>query len=173
MLLEADCYPLINRFIAQEAQSPSGMLLRGVAPRRVGHPYGRTELYIPAPPGSDKQQAYQFHLATRNFFAFVFRRSLVGEHLGTALINLVETMQAFRPPQVDNFADLMSYMDEEGYLYFKCQPSHALAALHLAEVLRVRDLYIDAFAHCCGMSEQLFLGPEYQVPTLLPSFFPK
>ena len=61
---------------------------------------------------------------------------------------------------------LMCNFIKEGYLNFQCQPTHALAVLHLAEVLHFRDLYIDAFAHCCGMSDQLFLGPEYQVSSL-------
>ena len=33
----------------------------------------RVDLYVPPPPGSDKQQALLYHLATRNFFATSFR----------------------------------------------------------------------------------------------------
>ncbi|KAK6864784.1 hypothetical protein PG995_001312 [Apiospora arundinis] len=164
-LLKADCYPLVEKYICQDVAEPSASTSsRGdYVTRHSRHRQYRTELYIPAPPGLDKRQAYRFHLATRNFFAFLCRRSLVGEHLGSALITLAETMHLFRTTDVDNLADLMSYMDEEGYLYLKSQPSHALAILHLAEVLQIRDLYINAFAHCCGMSDQLFLGPEYQL----------
>ncbi|KAK7923992.1 hypothetical protein PG985_006046 [Apiospora marii] len=164
-LLKADCYPLVEKYICQDVVEPSASTSSGreYSTRHSRHRQYRTELYIPAPPGLDKSQAYRFHLATRNFFAFLFRRSLVGEHLGSALITLAETMHLFRNPDVDNLSDLMSYMDEEGYLYLKSQPSHALAILHLAEVLQIRDLYINAFAHCCGMSDQLFLGPEYQL----------
>ncbi|KAK8138338.1 hypothetical protein PG984_001718 [Apiospora sp. TS-2023a] len=125
-LLKADCYPLVEKYICQDVVEPTTFTSSG-----------------------HKKQAYRFHLATRNFFAFLFRRSLVGEHLGSALITLAETMHLFRNPDVDNLSDLMSYMDEEGYLYLKSQPSHALAILHLAEVLQIRDLYINAFAHCC------------------------
>ncbi|KAK8082362.1 hypothetical protein PG996_001143 [Apiospora saccharicola] len=164
-LLKADCYPLVEKYICQDVVEPTTFTSSGreYSTRHSRHRQYRTELYIPAPPGLDKKQAYRFHLATRNFFAFLFRRSLVGEHLGSALITLAETMHLFRNPDVNNLSDLMSYMDEEGYLYLKSQPSHALAILHLAEVLQIRDLYISAFAHCCGMSDQLFLGPEYQL----------
>jgi hypothetical protein len=123
----------------------------------------RFDLFIPAPAGSDKHQSFKYHVATRNFFAFICRRSLVGEHLGIALVSLMEKMYEFRTPGVDNTTDILSYMDEEGYLDLKNQPSHALAVLHLAEVFQLRDMYIDAFAHCSGMSDQLFFGPEYQV----------
>ncbi|KAK8125368.1 uncharacterized protein PG998_001127 [Apiospora kogelbergensis] len=156
-LLKADCYPLVEKCDLVINVYP-GSWHTAFAAQAVSD----GALY-PGPPGLDKRQAYRFHLATRNFFAFLCRRSLVGEHLGSALITLAETMHLFRTPDVDNLADLMSYMDEEGYLYLKSQPSHALAILHLAEVLQIRDLYINAFAHCCGMSDQLFLGPEYQL----------
>lgn len=43
------------------------------------------------------------------------------------------------------------------------QPHFALAILHLAEFFHLRDLYIDAFSHCTGMCDRLFLSPEYQV----------
>ncbi|KAI1343693.1 hypothetical protein F5Y15DRAFT_367603 [Xylariaceae sp. FL0016] len=160
-LLEANCYPLIDRFMSRD-------VIKSNAHAHVGD-YGvtqrqnRIELFIPAPPQSDKRQAYNYHLATRNFIAFVFRRSMVGENLGNALITLMHSMHEFRVDTADNVQDMMSYLDEEGYLNLKCQPSHALAMLHMAEVFQLRDLYIDAFSHCCGMSDQLFLGPEYQL----------
>jgi hypothetical protein len=41
------------------------------------------------------------------------------------------------------------------------QPNHALAVLHFAENFQMRELYIRSFAHCVGMSEQLFTCPDY------------
>lgn len=88
---------------------------------------------------------------------------MVGEHLGIALIELLNIMREFRSDDVDNVADLQAYLIEEGYLNLRAQPTHSLAVLHLAEEFQLRDLYIDAFAHCCGMSDRLFLSPEYQL----------
>jgi hypothetical protein len=127
----------------------------------------RVELYIPPPPGCDKQQALAYHLATRNFFAWLCRRSMVGEHLGLALVGLVNSMHEFRVKTAENVPDLMEYLDEEGYLDFRGQPNHALAILYMAEVLQLRELYIDAFAHCVGMTDRLFLSSEYQVSVVL------
>lgn len=79
----------------------------------------RVELYIPAPPKSDKHQSYKYHLATRNFFAFIFRRSIVGEHLGTALITLMHSIYEFRTADADNVRDLISYLDEVSGLSFR------------------------------------------------------
>lgn len=87
---------------------------------------------------------------------------MVGENLGGALITLMHSMHEFRSKHADNVQDLMDYLDEEGYLNLRNHPIHALAVLHLAETFQLRDMYIDAFAHCCGMSDQLFTVPEYQ-----------
>src|SRR5688572_13845637 len=51
------------------------------------------EVYIPAPEHSSREAAFQWHLTTRNFFAFLFNKPLVGSRLGTSLINLQERIQ--------------------------------------------------------------------------------
>lgn len=118
---------------------------------------------------ADKRQMLDFYLAIRNLFAWMFRKPVVGEHLGSALITLMDSMREFRSPDVDNVEDIMRYLEEEGYLDMANQPMHALAMVHLAEYYKLRDLYISAFAHCAGMSDCLYALPEYQV-CLLPVF---
>ncbi|KAI0146066.1 hypothetical protein F4776DRAFT_391912 [Hypoxylon sp. NC0597] len=158
-LLHASCYPFVDRFMGRnQTTSTTQAQDDHTDPARRS----RIELFIPAPPRSDKLQSYKYHLATRNFIAYVYRRSMVGENLGGSLITLMHSMHEFRSEDVDNVQDLMSYLDEEGYLNFKSNPTHALAILHLAEVFQLRDLYINAFAHCCGMSDQLPASSEYQ-----------
>ncbi|KAI1417685.1 hypothetical protein F5Y13DRAFT_201249 [Hypoxylon sp. FL1857] len=159
-LLQANCHPFIDRFMGRNLKTSTAC-----AQDDSSNPVRRSriELFIPAPPRSDKHQSYKYHLATRNFIAYVFRRSVVGETLGNSLITLMHSMHEFRTEDVDNVEDLMSYLDEEGYLNFKSYPTHALAVLHLAEVFQLRDLYVNAFAHCCGMSDQLSNSPEYQL----------
>lgn len=165
-LLEANCYPLLERFTATEAWKthPSLEFDTGYHTQFLqtsNQP--RLELYMTAPYGLDRQQTFDYHVVTRNFFAFIFHRSLIGQHLGTSLISLLDSMHEFRTADVDNLSDLIAYMDEVGYLDMKRRPTHALAILHFAEVFHIRDLYIEAFAHCCGMSDRIFLGPEFQV----------
>jgi hypothetical protein len=165
-----NCYPLLERFMTSEVSevptSPT-FATHHAHFARMSKQQPRIELYIPAPPGSDKRQAYSYHLATRNLFAFIFGKPLVGEHLGTALITLFHSLHEFRTGDTDNIKDLMTYMDDEGYTDMKDRPTHALAILHLAEVFQLRDLYVEAFAHCCGMSDRIFLGPEYQVSQMI------
>ncbi|KAI0542194.1 hypothetical protein GGR58DRAFT_300284 [Xylaria digitata] len=154
-LVEAKYQPLINSFISRTRTNAT---IYHLDPAKQP-----VELFIPAPPKSDKRRSYNYHLATRNLFAFIFRRSMVGECLGSALITLYNSLRRFRTPDADNLQDLMSYMDEEGYLDLNNQPTYALAMLHLAETFQLRGLYIDAFAHCCGMSERIFLVPGFQL----------
>ncbi|KAI0976260.1 hypothetical protein F4678DRAFT_219087 [Xylaria arbuscula] len=149
MLLEANFQPLIGKFLYRAHIDPAG--------RRS------VDLFIPAPPESDKRQSYNYHLATRNLFAFIFRRPVVGECLGSTLITLMHNLRRFRSPEADNVKDLISYMEEEGYLDLNSQPTYALAMLRLAEAFQLRELYIEAFAHCCGMSARIFFAFEYQL----------
>src|SRR3569833_2948978 len=165
-LLATKCHPLVERFMLRQPSRDGG-------PAEIdfwskANLLGRVDLYIPPPPGSNKQQATEYHLATRNFFAWVFRRSMVGEHLGSALVGLLNSMHEFRLPDGDHIRALLEYLDEEGYLDMRNQPSHALAMLRLAETFQLKDLYIDAFAHCAGMNDRLYLSAEYQVSSLPP-----
>ncbi|KAK5659763.1 hypothetical protein OQA88_974 [Cercophora sp. LCS_1] len=166
-LLEAKCHPLLARFMARDTTIP-----HSAAPGRRYfdfldriRPDSRVELYMPAPPMATKEEALRYHLATRNFFAWVFRRSMVGEHLGSSLIALINSMSEFRCPGEDNMDGLLGYLNEEGYLDMRNQPIHALAILHFAEFFQFKNLYIDAFTHCVGMCDRLFGIPEYQVIT--------
>ncbi|KAK2017638.1 hypothetical protein LZ32DRAFT_522631 [Colletotrichum eremochloae] len=165
-LLTAKCHQFVKRFMSCDAPDSPGPLndeLEDLDRWNALNPNERVELYIPAPPTADKEQSFSYHLATRNFLAWIFRRSVVGEHLGTALIGLLNTMAEFRGNDEDNVSDLISYMDEEGYLDIKGQPHHAVALLHLAEFFQMTEMYIDAFSHCVGMIERLQYSAEFEL----------
>lgn len=165
-LLAAQCHPLIHRFAARDLpESPGGTvdLFDDLEQWNILNPTRRIDLFIPAPRTADKHQAFTYHLATRNLFAWVFRRSLVGATLGNALIGVLNSMSEFRNHDEDHASDLLDYLDEEGYLDIRSHPVHALAILRLAELFRLRDLYVHAFCHCVGMSERLYSTPEYEV----------
>lgn len=120
------------------------------------------ELYIPAPEGFVREEAFQWHLTTRNFFAFLFRKPLVGTHLGGALVDLQERLHLFRSAQpLANQSVFMEYAEETGYLNFTHRPDNALAMLYYAGHYEIKDLWIDAYAHCVGMNETLYLSSEH------------
>lgn len=154
-LRAAKCQPLIERFAVRDVPEAPGS-----DPSDNG--VGVVELYIPAPAMASKEQALLYHLATRNLFAWVFRKSLVGHHLGQSIVGLLDSMHEFRSPDAENLEELLDYLNGEGYLDMLCRPGHALAILHFAEFFQLKGLYINAFAHCVGMSDRLFLSSEYE-----------
>ncbi|TVY86525.1 hypothetical protein LAWI1_G007562, partial [Lachnellula willkommii] len=107
-------------------------------------------------------QAFLYHLATRNLFAWIFGKPLVGIHLGGALVGLLNSLNEFRSEGGDNLQAIIDYMDEEGYADISNQPDHALAILFFAEHFQFKDLWIDAFAHCVGMNEKLITRPGFE-----------
>jgi hypothetical protein len=124
---------------------------------------GKYELHIPAPPHLNREEALQFHLTTRNFFAWMFEKPLVGHKLGDALILLLERMNQYRPDPEENQDDLLAYIDLMGYTDFRDCPDHALAVLHFAEKFQDRELWTDAFVHCAGMNNELVTSGEFMV----------
>lgn len=121
------------------------------------------ELYVPAPEQASREDAFRWHLATRNFFAWASDKPLVGATLGKTLIELLQRMCLFRLEGADNVQALLAYAERLGYLDFRDCPDYALAFLNFAEHYHLRDLWIDAFAHCVGMNERLCLSPEFDV----------
>jgi hypothetical protein len=170
-LLAKNCKPLLDRFLAKaleespcsEADSSEDSYL---SQKNTTKTY---ELYIPPPPTAERGEACLYHTATRNFFAWVFGKSLVGNHLGGALVGLLNSMSQFRSVGEDNVQAIMDYMDKEGYADMRSQPDHALAILFFAEHFHFRDLWIDAFAHCTGMNERLITSPGFEVCLAIPT----
>ena len=123
----------------------------------------RFELHIPAPSHVSREEAFRYHLTTRNFFAWMFGRPLVGERLGDSLIDLYERMNELRHDPQRNEDDLLAYIDTQGYTDFRDCCDHALAVLRFSEKLELRELWTDAFAHCAGMWEKLDMSAEFPV----------
>ena len=117
------------------------------------------DLYIPSPRDLSRDEAFAFHVSTRNFFAYAVGRAVVGERLSSALAGLWQRLRTWAPKCTTS--EFTTYLDVQGYSNFAENPEHALACLKLAESAKIRDLWINAFVHCAGMHERLFLSPEY------------
>jgi hypothetical protein len=123
------------------------------------------ELYLPAPSGVGLDETFDHLITTRNFFAWLYNRPLAGRTLGKALVALKSRINLYRSIDcTQNRLELLSYADNQKYLDFRECVDHALAALYVAEDLQMPDLWIDAFAHCVGMSHRgLRSSLEYTV----------
>jgi hypothetical protein len=115
----------------------------------------RCDLYISAPDESSRKDAFTWHITTRNFFAFILGRPVVGVSLGQTLIELRERLDIFRPNDPRNHGDFMAYLERLGYLEFGHCPDYSLALLNFAEHYKMKNLWVDAFVHCVGMNEAL------------------
>lgn len=125
------------------------------------------DLYIPAPGSVSREEAFDFHITTRNFFAYVLGQPLVGRHMGQTFVALYERMNLFRT-HTNNHEDFLAYADNQGYRDLVECTDYALASLFYAERYKLRDVWIDAFTHCVGMGESVALSPEYVV--CIPGF---
>jgi len=123
---------------------------------------GSREIFIPAPDDSVRTDAFHWHITTRNLFAWMMNRPIVGASLGTAFVDLLERMLLLRPATTDNVEDCLLYAEGMGYLDFAHSPDYALAFLRFAEQFQLRDLWIDAFCHCVGMNDSLSLSAEFE-----------
>lgn len=163
-LKATNCGPLLDRFLAESfVESPvsdinyhNGGCYSQLSRRQY-------DLYIPAPPTAEREQAFLYHTATRNFFAWIFGKPLVGNHLGGALVGLLNSMYEFRSEGEDNVQAVLDYSDMEGYADMRNVPDHALAILFFAEHFQFRNLWIDAFAHCAGMNDILITSVGFEV----------
>ena len=121
------------------------------------------QLFLPHPEQTSREDAFRWHITTRNFFAFLLGKPLVGEHMGQAFVDLQERLQRFRPEQISNQQDFLDYAESQGYRDLVECTDYALASLFYAEHYKLKDVWIDAFAHCVGMNDSLVLSPEYSV----------
>ncbi|KAK5111567.1 hypothetical protein LTR62_004863 [Meristemomyces frigidus] len=120
----------------------------------------RYDLYIPAPANLTRDQAFAYHLTTRNFFAYATRLPIVGESLGDALADLLRRVRVWQP-KTAALANFTSYCEAQGYMDMADNPDHALACLLLAEEARLKELWVEAFVHCVGMRDRLRRSPEH------------
>ena len=72
-------------------------------------------LYLPPPTGLSRDESYIYHLATRNFFAWLLGVPLVGTDPVSALLDLKLRMDMWRDPGSGNFGALFDYVKEQGY----------------------------------------------------------
>ena len=165
----SNCRPLLQRYYSESMPNSASTSPESETSADATDYFGDTsppakhELYIPAPTHLSREEAFQYHLTTRNFFAWMYEKPLVGDRLGRTLTSLLERMNEYRPNLEDNQDDILSYVDDQGYTDFRDHPDHALALLQFAEAFQYRELWTDAFVHCTGMNDQLDISAEFEV----------
>lgn len=149
------------------------------------------EIHFPAPVGLSKEQTYKYHLTTRNVFAVLFGKGLVGVTLGETLLDLVERMDTYIPPTTQpklqhqassatlegarkrknrsldmeeksgNVGRVLEYLLNREFDDLRNCPDVAAGILVFAEKFQLGEIWREAFCHCVGMLNQMEGGKEY------------
>lgn len=169
-VLRSDCSPLLERFLSKYTTNESSPTsANSDSPASFHFPTfpstGRFELYIPAPAVATRCQVVRHHIRTRNFFAWLCEKPLVGASLSQALSDLLSTMNEWRRSGIDNAMDVLEFADEMGYNDLLNAPDHACAMLHLSTKIGDQSLWDEAFSHVVGMWEQCVECPGYETIT--------
>lgn len=117
----------------------------------------RYRIHFPAPDGCAGQEMLRYHLTTRNFFALLLSRPLVGLTFYQALIDLHQRLLLYLPGDA-NCALMIIRCLMENNLHNVCDDPAAAAGL-LAwsedEDIYWQEGWREGFVHCSGMYTQL------------------
>jgi len=115
-LVWSQCQPLIKKAITHEPHS--GHSPAGPEPPRStkSHPSPPIcVLLLQAPKECGSDEVVQYDITTRNFFAWLMGKPIVGPHPTSALLALKIRMDVWRTSFTDNFATLDQYAKTQGY----------------------------------------------------------
>ena len=123
----------------------------------------RHEIHFPAPDGASRTEILRHHITTRNFFAFLLNKPIVGLTFYQALIDLHERLLAFMPRE-SNCTEVMKEYLMRNHLHNICNdPAAAAGLLAYSEDVEVQwpEGWREGFVHCSGMYTKLRELPEF------------
>ena len=124
----------------------------------------RHEIHFPAPDGASRTEILRHHITTRNFFALLLNKPLVGLTFYQALIDLHERLLVFMPRE-SNCTDVIIGFLTRNRLHNICNdPAAAAGLLAYSEDDEVQwpEGWREGFVHCSGMYTKLPELPEFR-----------
>ena len=124
----------------------------------------RHEIYFPAPNDASATDLLRFHLTTRNLFALLQGKPVVGLTIFQTFIDLHERLLGYMPSN-SNCAEMIIQYITQRDLHNVCNdPAQAAGLLAWSENDQIGwyDGWRECFGHCCGMYEQLQSLPEFR-----------
>ena len=121
------------------------------------------ELFFPAPLDVTTMENLRHHLTTRNVFALIFRKALVGFNIFQMLLDLHERLQLYMLPDSDNASVIINHIVSHHLDDVRAEPTSAAGLLAWCETSSVRwyEGWREAFVHCSGMYDQLKSTSEF------------
>lgn len=126
------------------------------------------EMHFPPPANLNRVDQLRHQITTRNVFAVLYHASLVGMSLYQALSDLHTRLDSYMPPDNDNVAQIVKYLQVRGIDDVRNDAATAVSLLAWAEGQDVRweDGWRESFTHCAGiMDGQLEKCPDYKHTT--------
>lgn len=122
------------------------------------------EIYLEPPQEASTLDILRHHLTSRNFFAMLLNKSLVGLNLFQALLDLHERVRLYMPDEVDSVGLIVDYLETNHLSDVRDNPASAAGLLAWSENDKVRwhAGWREAFVHCVGMYSRLSVLPEYR-----------
>ncbi|KAL6714790.1 hypothetical protein ACLMJK_007050 [Lecanora helva] len=113
----------------------------------------RYEIHFPPPDEGSKTTVLRHHITTRNFFAFLLKKPLVGLTLYQALVDLQQRLQLYLPHENNCTNLLIDYVSDVHLHKVSNDPAAAAGLLAWSEdaEVRWRDGWREGFVHSCGM----------------------
>ena len=152
----------LSSILIEETKSPRliDLLDKGIVQAEVSKksqtPGVQHELYIDARSGGSKVDVLRHHITTRNFFAFMLRKPLVGFTFYQALVDLHARLEEYLPPGVDTSVALQSYLVMIGLVNVSNEPRAAAGLLAWSEDVRWNNGWREAYAK----SISFYLAPK-------------
>ena len=103
------------------------------------------KLYMDAQSAGSKVDVLRYHVTTRNFFAFLLRKPLVGFTFYQALVDLHERLDQCLSPGVDSAVALQSYLVMIGLVNVSNEPRAAAGLLAWSEDVRWNNGWREAY----------------------------
>ncbi len=122
----------------------------------------RHEIHFPAPDRASRTEILRHHITTRNFFALLLNKPLVGLTYYQALIDLHERLLIVMPAE-SNCTEIMMEFLTRNRLHNICNdPAAAAGLLAYSEDAEVQwpEGWREGFVHCSGMYTKLRKLPE-------------
>ncbi|KAL8784050.1 MAG: hypothetical protein Q9195_009200 [Heterodermia aff. obscurata] len=115
----------------------------------------RYSLCMEAPSGGSRIDVLRYHITTRNFFAFMLRKPLVGFTFYQALVDLQDRLEYYLATTTDHVSALKSYLVNLGLVNVCNEPRAAAGLLAWSEDVRWNEGWREAFVHSVGMYERI------------------
>lgn len=122
------------------------------------------EIHFPASDNISKMDLLRYHTTTRNFFALLLDKPLVGMTHFQALMDLFERVKLYMPPDCNPCEKMVKFLLQNRLHIVANDPGAAAGLLAWSEDEEVRwqEGWREAFVHCVGMYGQVQRRPEYR-----------